>query len=109
MFIVQQVIQFLKDAFDKAGIPVFVCPYAVIPIRTEEDALGGILQVVPKVVSRDQLGREGTKTIKQHFIKTFGAEHTHTFKHAQMNYIASVAGYAVVCYLLGIKVRESKA
>jgi hypothetical protein len=98
------VIQLLADVFAAAHLPVRVFPYHVVPVRTEENALGGILQVVPKVQSRDQLGKDGVKSLRQHYTKTFGPDHATAFKQAQANFIASVAGYAVVCYLLGIKV-----
>ena len=63
-------------------------------------------QVVARVKSRDQLGKEGAKTLKQHFSNRFGEEEGPAYKQAQMNFARSLAGYAVVCYLLGIKVQQ---
>jgi phosphatidylinositol kinase/protein kinase (PI-3 family) len=64
-------------------------------------------QVVANVKSRDQLGKEGAKTLKQHFINKFGDEESPSYKQAQLEFVRSMAGYAVVCYLLSIKVHKS--
>jgi phosphatidylinositol 4-kinase len=59
---------------------------------------------VPNVVSRDQLGKAGVKAIKDYYVSKFGPEGTPVFRAAQAKFVASMAGYSVLCYLLGIKV-----
>jgi phosphatidylinositol 4-kinase A len=95
----------LKDSFEAINLPLYLVPYSVIPNRTGPDhAQGGILQVVANVKSRDQLGKDGAKTLKQHFLNQFGTESSSTYKQAQLEFARSSAGYAIVCYLLSIKV-----
>ena len=57
--------------------------------------------------SRDQIGKSGSKTLLQYFINKFGAFNSYAFKTAQLNFIHSLAGYAIVCYLLNIKDRHN--
>jgi phosphatidylinositol kinase/protein kinase (PI-3 family) len=98
----------LKDSFETINLPLYLVPYSVIPNRTGSDhAQGGILQVVANVKSRDQLGKDGAKTLKQHFLNQFGSESSSTYKQAQLEFARSSAGYAIVCYLLSIKVCRS--
>lgn len=103
-----QVIRILRDVNDCLGIPSFLVPYTVIPNRTGNDnAHGGIVQVISDVKSRDQIGKEGFKTLLQLFESRFGPVGTAEFRAAQMEFCRSMAGYAVVCYLLQIKDRHN--
>lgn len=87
------------------NLPLTLVPYSVIPNRTgENNAIGGILQVVPNVRSRDNLGKGGAKTLMQHFTNKYGHVSSVAFQEARRNFVHSLAGYAVVCYLLSIKV-----
>ena len=61
-------------------------------------------QVVANVKSLDQIGKAGAKDIMDYFVTQFGAVDSPSFKKAQTAFIRSMAGYAVVCYLLRIKV-----
>jgi len=60
-----------------------------------------------KVKSRDQLGKLGAKTLLQHFTNQFGDSNSFEFMRAQSAFARSLAGYAVVCYLLNIKDRHN--
>ena len=46
------------------------------------------------------------QTLYTHFVRCYGPEHTREYKAAQRNFIESMAGYAVVCYLLQVKDRN---
>ena len=61
-------------------------------------------QVISNVKSLDQIGKAGAKDIFDYFTTQFGAVESASFKKAQAAFIKSMAGYAVVCYLLRIKV-----
>ena len=54
--------------------------------------------------SRDQFGKDGEKTLRQHFLNKYGSESSTNYKQAQLEFARSSAGYAIVCYLLSIKV-----
>ena len=63
-------------------------------------------QVVANVKSLDQIGKAGAKDIMDYYVTQFGAVDSPAFKRAQAAFIRSMAGYAVVCYLLRIKVSK---
>ena len=42
------------------------------------------------------------QNLHAYFVKAYGPEHLAPFKAAQRNFIESMAGYAVVCYLLKV-------
>ena len=63
--------------------------------------------MIPNVKSRDQIGKAGARDIVEYYTSQFGAAGTTSFREAQMAFISSMAGYAIVCYLLNIKVRIS--
>jgi hypothetical protein len=66
-----------------------------------------IPQVIPNVKSRDQIGKAGAKSLLDYFVRQFGSEGSYAFKQAQYAFASSLAGYAVVCYLMNIKVPAS--
>ena len=56
-----QVIGLLKDAFQKAGLGLFVAPYGVLPTSYE----CGIVEVVPNSKSRSALGETSGKVLSK--------------------------------------------
>lgn len=50
-----QVIQLLRDAFTRAGLPLYLCSYGCLPTGYER----GIIEVVPNTKSRWGAGRVG--------------------------------------------------
>ena len=89
-------------------VPLRLKPYCIIPNRTGEDqAIGGILQVVPDTKSRDQLGKAGNVNLLHYFTSVYGSIDSIGFKNAQMAFANSLAGYAIVCYLMWIKDRHN--
>lgn len=101
-----QVICILRDEFERIGLPLVLVPYTIIPTRTGPDlAIGGMIEVINNVKSRDQIGKMGGgQTLLEYFIGEFGQPGSATFKHAQLAFISSLAAYAVACHLLAIKV-----
>lgn len=101
-----QIIRLLKNWFQRCQLPVYVVPYHVVCNRTGAAGnVGGILEVVKHVSSRDQLGKAGAKTLLQHFVTQFGQVGSENFHNAQLAFARSLAPYAVICHLLHIKVR----
>lgn len=100
-----QVVRLLQQYYDVIHLPVFLAPYAIISNRTGDNgAIGGILQVIPSVHSRDQLGKSGFKTLKQYYVTQFGPPSSPSYQKAVKAFIASLAAYNVICYLMHIKV-----
>ncbi len=65
-----------------------------------------LVQVIPNVMSRDQIGKAGIgKSLKQFYLTKFGPEGSEGFRTAQLAFASSLAAYSVVCYILHIKVR----
>lgn len=101
-----RVVGILHDEFERLSLPLFLAPYSIIPTCTGDDKiLGGIIRVIPNSKSRDQIGKGGGgKTIREYFINKFGAPSSAGFKQAQLAFASSLAAYAVLCYILQIKV-----
>jgi len=103
-----QVITLCKEAFElgRQGLGLF--PYRVVPTRTgSRRSPGGILECVPDVRSRDEIGKAGFPTLYDYFASTFGRPDGAEFEAARRNLVRSLASYAVVCYLLRIKDRHN--
>ena len=56
--------------------------------------------------SRDQLGKAGSKTLLQYYTSVFGVPGSPSFQKAQEAFTKSLAAYAIICYLMCIKVLE---
>eukprot|EP00981_Chlorochromonas_danica_P005771 scaffold1190_cov187-Ochromonas_danica.AAC.3 len=103
-----QVMRVMLNWFQHCGLDVHLIPYHVLSTRVgEKMALGGIIEVVANVHSRDQLGKAGYKTLLQYFTTQFGIKGSSTFLNAQMNFVKSLAGYSILCYLLHVKDRHN--
>ncbi|KAA6416579.1 MAG: phosphatidylinositol 4-kinase alpha-like, partial [Trebouxia sp. A1-2] len=97
------VIGLLKDAFQKAGLDLYLAPYGVLPTAYE----CGIIEVVPEASSRSALGETSDAGLYEIFQREFGAPGTESFEIARHNFILSSAGYAIASYLLQSKDRHN--
>ncbi|KAL6758982.1 kinase-like domain-containing protein [Haematococcus lacustris] len=98
-----QVVQLLKAAYDRAGLPVYLRPYGCLPTGYEK----GIIEVVPNSRSRASLGELSDKGLYDIFQAEFGLPGSPSFEAARSNFIASQAGYAIASYLLQAKDRHN--
>lgn len=103
-----QVIKLLDWSFQRLGIGLFLKPYEVLPSRVgREAAEGGMLEVVPDVISLDEMGRGlGIPSIYHLFRTRYGRPDEARFERARWNLQRSMAAYAVACYTLWIKDRH---
>lgn len=83
-----QVIGLLKDAFQKAGLDLYLAPYGVLSTAYE----CGIVEVVPEASSRSALGETSDAGLYEIFQREFGAPGTESFEIARHNFILSSAG-----------------
>ena len=103
--LVSQLVGYYSAAFEAASLPVFMHGYKVVPTSK----CGGIIETVPSAHSlraiKSHCDYPGSLVV--YFEKAYGgtAESPH-FKLAVDNFVASVAAYSVVCYLLGIRGRN---
>jgi len=104
-----QVIKALDESFSALRTGLYLRPYEVLPSRVgREAAEGGMLEVVPDVVSLDEMGRGlGYPSVYHLFRARYGRPDEAAFEAAQRNLQRSLAAYAVVCYALWIKDRHN--
>lgn len=100
----QLIHQFAK-VFEEFQVPVFIRPYDVIAIS----ATSGLVEAISDTISIDSLKRNDTEftTLLDFFTRHFGDPSTPEFRRARANFVSSMAGYSIVCYLLQIKDRHN--
>lgn len=98
-----QLVSLAKALLEAHSVPLYLFPYRVIAT-----APGcGVIEVIPKSISRDQLGREKINSLYEYFVFRFGGESSQAFHEARLNFVRSMAAYSVICYLLAIKDRHN--
>ena len=106
---VSQIIAAMANILKESGCPVYVRAYDII--ATQLKGTGGLIEAVPDTVSIDSLKRRDPSftTLDDFFIRHFGKgiKSSQGYKKARRNFVSSMAGYAVVCYLLQIKDRHN--
>uniref|UniRef100_K3WM55 1-phosphatidylinositol 4-kinase n=1 Tax=Globisporangium ultimum (strain ATCC 200006 / CBS 805.95 / DAOM BR144) TaxID=431595 RepID=K3WM55_GLOUD len=100
-----QLIQQFAKVFDEANVPVFLRPYDVIAISSTS----GLVEAIADTISIDSLKRNDRAftTLLDFFVRHFGDPSSSEFRKARSNFVRSMAGYAIVCYLLQVKDRHN--
>ena len=62
---------------------------------------------MPNSTSRDEMGRAKVNDLQGFFIAKYGGEDSVSYQKARQNFIQSMAGYSVACYILQIKDRHN--
>ncbi len=86
----------LKNALAKAGLPLYLAPYGVLPTAYE----CGIIEVVPNCNSRSGLGETSDGGLYDIFRLEFGAPGTPRFEAARQNFITSEATATISLHCL---------
>ena len=103
-----QVAALLKRAWDGASLGTLLLPYRILPTRTgARRAPGGILEMVPDVRSRDELGKAGFASLYDYFLAQFGRPDSPAFEAARRTMSRSLAASSVLCFLMWIKDRHN--
>ncbi|KAI5295141.1 phosphatidylinositol-4- kinase [Ascosphaera acerosa] len=98
-----QMIATFRSIFASIGLDVFVYPY-----RVTATAPGcGVIDVLPKSISRDMLGRETVNGLYDYFVSKYGGAQSTRFQEARSNLVKSMAAYSVISYLLQFKDRHN--
>ena len=98
-----QMIAAFRGIFNSVGLDCYVYPY-----RVTATAPGcGVIDVLPKSVSRDMLGRETVNGLYEYFVSKYGTEESIAFQQARLNFVKSMAAYSVISYLLQFKDRHN--
>ncbi|RLN71729.1 hypothetical protein BBJ29_002713 [Phytophthora kernoviae] len=100
-----QLIHQFANVFEEFKVPVFIRPYDVIAIS----ATSGLVEAISDTISIDSLKRNDGEftTLLDFFTRHFGDPSTQEFRRARANFVSSMAGYSIVCYLLQIKDRHN--
>ncbi|GFE54578.1 phosphatidylinositol 4-kinase [Babesia ovis] len=69
--------------------------------------LGGIVGFIPGAISRHAIGREYGGSLEDYFVLKFGPRGSISFLRAMDNFINSLAGYSLLCFLLQVKDRHN--
>ncbi|KAJ3366256.1 Phosphatidylinositol 4-kinase pik1alpha (PI4-kinase)(PtdIns-4-kinase) [Allomyces javanicus] len=104
-----QLIREMHRVWDRAHLPLWVYPYRVLVTGQAH----GIIETVRNTVSIHSLkkamyARHGESfTLKDYFVREFGAEGSAPFTRAQRAFMVSLAGYSIVSYVLQTKDRHN--
>ncbi|CCI43922.1 unnamed protein product [Albugo candida] len=99
-----QLIQKFIEIYKIAKVPIWLKSYRIIATSSST----GLIETLTDAISLDGLKkREGYTTLLHHFEKSYGGMGSPRFIQARRNFIESLAGYSIVCYLLQIKDRHN--
>jgi len=101
-----QVIRVCLEAFQEARLELFVFPYRITP-NASGGTLGGVIECIPNAETRNDLGKMSPCSLRTWFLRLFGPPEGRAFQIAHRNFILSLAGYAVVSYILQAKDRHN--
>lgn len=89
------------NVMKRANLDLWVRPFEVLAVSSD----AGLIETLHDTISIDAL-RSTRKNLREHFILSYGSN-TEDFKIAQNNFVQSLAGYSLVCYLFSIKDRHN--
>eukprot|EP00375_Theileria_parva_P001351 XP_764023.1 phosphatidylinositol 4-kinase [Theileria parva strain Muguga] len=124
-----QMKQFLLQIFYNHELFVYLRPFLVIPysrvlfeifskskindislssyFNPKGSEIGGVVGFIPDTISRHNIGKEFGVPIKHFFLKRFGHQFSPNYIKAVDNFITSLAGYALLSFLLQVKDRHN--
>ncbi|XP_021899784.1 phosphatidylinositol 4-kinase beta 1-like [Carica papaya] len=99
-----QLISHFYDIFQEAGLPLWLRPYEVL-VTSSYTAL---IETIPDTASLHSIKSRypNILSLRDFFIAKY-QENSPSFKLAQRNFVESMAGYSLVCYLLQVKDRHN--
>ena len=92
-----------QDIFQESKIDVFLRPYRIFSTGVER----GVIECIENAKSRHDIGMNGGEDLLAYFSRTYGMIGSEKFEKARDNFVRSMAGYSVVCYLFQIKDRHN--
>lgn len=104
---VMQMIHYYKSVFAKASLPLWLRTYRILSLSKST----GLIELITDATSLDALKKSESYPekggLRAYFEQVYGPPGSQGFKAAQNNFMHSLAGYALVSYLLGLKDRHN--
>ncbi|KAK7410884.1 hypothetical protein VNO78_02080 [Psophocarpus tetragonolobus] len=99
-----QLISHFYDIFQEAGLPLWLRPYEVLCTSSYT----ALIETIPDTASLHSIKSRypNISSLREFFIAKY-QENSQSFKLAQRNFVESMAGYSLVCYLLQVKDRHN--
>ncbi|MED6192681.1 Phosphatidylinositol 4-kinase beta 1 [Stylosanthes scabra] len=99
-----QLISHFYDIFQEAGLPLWLRPYEVLCTSSYT----ALIETIPDTASLHSIKSRypNISSLRGFFIAKY-QENSPSFKLAQRNFVESMAGYSLVCYLLQVKDRHN--
>ncbi|RZC44217.1 hypothetical protein C5167_037163 [Papaver somniferum] len=99
-----QLVSHFYDIFQEAGLPLWLRPYEVL-VTSSYTAL---IETIPDTASIHSIKSRfpSITSLREFFIAKY-EENSPSFKLAQRNFVESMAGYSIMCYLLQVKDRHN--
>lgn len=105
---VMQLIELCQEAFQVAGLELWVLPYRIVPTGRST----GIIELVKNSMSFDGLKKRpgyGKGGLREHLLRMteFMPDPTSAFRTAQRNFVRSLAAYSLMSYFFLFKDRHN--
>ncbi|QCE15210.1 phosphatidylinositol 4-kinase [Vigna unguiculata] len=99
-----QLISHFYDIFQEAGLPLWLRPYEVLCTSSYT----ALIETIPDTASIHSIKSRypNISSLREFFIAKY-QDDSPSFKLAQRNFVESMAGYSLVCYLLQVKDRHN--
>ncbi len=100
-----QLIHCMAKILARAKVPSWLYPYDIVALSFR----GGVIEAIPDTISIDSLRKNHPHftDLKHFFQEHFGQPGSDSYEDAKANFVESLAGYSIICYLLQIKDRHN--
>lgn len=102
--IAMQLTQQFQNIFKEENLPLYLYAYKIFVL----DENTCLVEPICDTLSIHQLKKfNDGMSLKDYYQKKYGGEDSETFIRARRNFVESLAGYSIVCYLLQLKDRNN--
>jgi phosphatidylinositol 4-kinase len=100
-----QLIHCMASILARGKVPVWLYPYEIVALTFR----AGMIQCIPDTISIDSLRKNypDFTDLRAFFEQHFGSPGSDEYEDAKANFVESLAGYSMVCYLLQLKDRHN--
>ncbi|KAG1369976.1 phosphatidylinositol 4-kinase beta 1 [Cocos nucifera] len=99
-----QLVSHFYDIYQEAGLPLWLRPYEVLVTSS----YAALIETIPDTASIHSIKSRfpDISSLRDYFVAKY-EENSPNFKLAQRNFVESMAGYSILCYLLQVKDRHN--